>query len=553
MHAVYTLLIAGALALWPTPSAADQGSSDAWQQLDAFARERDRDELERRQRQLLAPAPASAPQASKAPGRCEPIQGLRLHGNRLLSDAQLRLSTAPYLAPCMSPAAINQVLEAITAQYVLAGYIGARPYRLAPREPGGPLQVLVVEGEVEAVEVTDPDLPLSLGNAFGTLPGKPLHLPTLERGLDQLNRLRVLDLTADLLPGQRTGGTRVRLTPLSHPPRAWPTVLLDNRGSASSGRNRALLTFNLDSPARWNDALVLGVQRTLPAGPNFNRSYFGGYSVPHGPWQLSLNAARYAYRSRSPAAHGAVVSQGSGTVYGAALERQLWRDRSSLYSTTLRATHKAIETYVQGRFSGLQSPTYNSLGLQLDALWSGHGQWNAQLLYSRGLGGWRADDGLPRQGPASPSATFGLWRTTLGHTRSGRVLGQRWHWGSQLGAQYTGATLPGPDQLYLSGDLSLRGFRDLPASFDRGAYWQNTLSLPRPLPMGLALVPRVGLDIAQGDGRLSQRGERLVGSALGASLSRGELAMSFDYHHPLYRRQGERPAGYWQLQLQARL
>ncbi|UFH48603.1 ShlB/FhaC/HecB family hemolysin secretion/activation protein [Pseudomonas sp. KNUC1026] len=363
----------------------------------------------------------------------------------------------------------------------------------------------------------------------------------------------MLDLAADIAPGERTGGTHVRLRPLSHPPRAWPTLLLDNRGSASSGRNRALLTFNLDSPARWNDALVLGLQRTLPAGPNFNRSYIGGYSVPRGPWQLSLNAARYAYRSRSPGAYGAIVSQGSGAVYAAALERQLWRDRSSLYSATLRATHKNVATYILGRFSGVQSPTYNSLGVQLDALWSSHGQWNAQVLYSQGLGGWRADDSLPLRDPASPSATFGVWRTSLGHTRSGRVLGQAWHWSSQLSAQYTRNTLPGPDQLNLPGDLSLRGFRDLPASFDRGAHWQNTLSLPRPLPMGFGLVPRLGLDLAQGDGRRGQRGERLAGSVVGASLNRGELALSLDYQHPLYRRQGERPGGYWQLQLQARL
>ncbi|UFH48602.1 POTRA domain-containing protein [Pseudomonas sp. KNUC1026] len=154
----------------PALATADQGTSDAWRQLEDFERQRGRDELERRQRQLLAPEPASPPQPSDTQGRCEPVQGLRLHGNQLIDEARLRQSAEPYMAACMPAAAINRVLEAITEQYVQAGYIGARPYRLASRELGGPLQVLVVEGQVESIEVTEPGLPLSLGNAFGTLP-----------------------------------------------------------------------------------------------------------------------------------------------------------------------------------------------------------------------------------------------------------------------------------------------------------------------------------------------------------------------------------------------
>lgn len=65
---------------------------------------------------------------------------------------------------------------------------------------------MIVEGFIESIEITDQGLPLSLGNAFpGTL-GRPLHLPDLEQGLDQLNRLRAYDLEMALLPGELQGG-----------------------------------------------------------------------------------------------------------------------------------------------------------------------------------------------------------------------------------------------------------------------------------------------------------------------------------------------------------
>lgn len=551
MHVALALPTLLSLALIPLAASASPGTTDAWRQIEAFDRQREREELERRQRQLVGDAPAAPDEAAPA-ARCEPVAGLAIGGNRLLGSTQLQRAARPSMASCMTPQAINHVLSAITAAYVEAGYIMARPYRLPPRAMGEPLRVWVLEGKVQSVEVQDPSLPLSLSNALGELPGQPLHLPTLERGMDQLNRLRVLDLASDLLPGDAPGDTRVRLRPLSYPPRAWPSLLLDNRGSLSTGRERAMLTFNLDSPLLLNDALLVGLQRSLPNGANFNRSYFTTYSLARGPWQLSFNTASFDYRSQFKARYSRLTTQGRGSVYGLALERQLWRNSSTLLSTTLRATHKATTTRLNGITLASQSPAYRTLGLQLDALWRHDGNWNAQLLYSQGLGGWRADDEFRWRQANAQSARFGLWRAGLGHAHGSALLGRPWLLSSQLTGQYTRHRLPVLDQLNLPGDYSLRGFRDLAASFDRGGYWQNTLSTPLPGRLGVTSSARLGMDMAIGDGRQARRGERLAGSSLGLNLRHGEVAVDLEYQHPLYRRSGALPPGYWQLQLQAR-
>lgn len=59
---------------------------------------------------------------------------------------------------------------------------------------------MIDEGYIESIELADQSLPVSLGGAFPHMLGQPLNLRDLEQGLDQLNRLRSLDLTADIAP-----------------------------------------------------------------------------------------------------------------------------------------------------------------------------------------------------------------------------------------------------------------------------------------------------------------------------------------------------------------
>ena len=52
--------------------------------------------------------------------------------------------------------------------------------------------------------------------------GEPLNLRDLEQGLDQLNRLRSVDLTADIAPGSQPGASRIILRSRGPGSRAGP-------------------------------------------------------------------------------------------------------------------------------------------------------------------------------------------------------------------------------------------------------------------------------------------------------------------------------------------
>ncbi|MBD1602483.1 ShlB/FhaC/HecB family hemolysin secretion/activation protein, partial [Pseudomonas typographi] len=357
---------------------------------------RERQERERRQRQLLQPpAPATPPPAQSEDTACRRVKGLRLHGNRLLSDKPLQQVAEPHLAPCMDARAINRLLGALTAAYVQAGYITARPYILPQPADDGALQVALLEGQVEALEITDPALPLSLENAFGEMIGQPLHLPTLERGLDQLNRLRVFDLAGDIRPGQQAGGSRVVLRPLSYPPRSWATLQVTNDGADPAARERLTAHYQRESPLGWNDRVVLGWGHSVARGRRFYRNAALHYQVPRGPWQLTVGLSGYRYRSDIERLRQRRSAAGGGGLKAMSLARELYRSQRAIVTATARLNHKHIDTYIGGRRLPLQSPRYGSADLELDLLWAGAANFNAQLRYSEGFGGWNAADGHP--------------------------------------------------------------------------------------------------------------------------------------------------------------
>lgn len=284
--------LALALMVHPTAWANDPATSQLREQQRTLQLQERRQRLERWQRRRQ-PGPVRVDPAppTRANSHCWPTAGLRLSGNRVLSNQQLEAVLRPLWRPCLSVDDVNTLLRAITDSYVQAGYPASRPYLAHRPQAGKPLAIVIVEGFVESIELAGADLPLSLRGAFPDLLGHPLYLPALEQGLDQLNRLRAYDLNADLLPGEIQSGTRVVIQPRRTGSRWHLDSRLDNRGSDLTGRHRLNLGLGLDSPLGLNDDLRLGVASTVFDAPGQSQGVNLYYSVPYGPWSLAVNAS----------------------------------------------------------------------------------------------------------------------------------------------------------------------------------------------------------------------------------------------------------------------
>ncbi|MHC6227070.1 ShlB/FhaC/HecB family hemolysin secretion/activation protein [Pseudomonas sp. X10] len=536
------------LLIAPLATANDPASQqlrDQQQQIQQLERQQRLQQWQRRAQPRESIDADAPPQQDQ---RCWPVSAVRLAGNRRLPGQKLEEALRPLIRPCMGVNDINQLLKAITERYVQAGYPTSRPFLAHSPQPGAPLDIQIVEGFVESVELADPELPLSLRGAFPELLGRPLYLPDLEQGLDQLNRLRAFDLGADLLPGQFEGGTRVVIQPRRVDPRWHLDSSYDNRGSPLTGRHRLGLGLGLDSPLGLNDYLRLSLTSTIAQAPGEARGLSIYYNIPYGPWTFGLNASRLSYRAPLPGGH--LAGNGESTFHGLSLERTLWRNQQGLLSATARLDRKQLVNRQAGQVTRLQSPTLTTLEMGLNLLWLENGLWNAYLGLSQGVNGLGADRNALSQ--SSPQPHFRKYRANLLHLRQGPV-NRPWRWQSELNLQYSSDPLPSIEQLWLSDDTAVRGFRQHSVAGATGAVWRNTLSypLPLPLPATVELRPHLGLDLGWARYTQASPGQRLAGAAAGLSLSFPGSRLRFDYQRALHA--SDKPhqdleTGFWVLE-----
>ncbi|MCO7631859.1 ShlB/FhaC/HecB family hemolysin secretion/activation protein [Pseudomonas guariconensis] len=540
-------LLSGLLAM-PQALADDPASQQLREQQRTLQQLEHQQRLQRwqqRERPSATPTPSSSPHEPDT--HCWPTPGVRLAGNQSLSTPALERTLRPLLRPCMGVADINRLLKAITERYVQAGYPTSRPYLARQPEPGEPLEIVIVEGFVESIELAGADLPLSLQGAFPDLLGHPLYLPDLEQGLDQLNRLRAYDVVADLSPGELQGGTQVLLGARQVSSRWHLDGRLDNRGSELTGRHRLNLSLGLDSPLNLNDDLRLSLVSTLFGAPGESRGASLYYSLPYGPWTFALNASEIAYRSPIP--HGRQVSSGNSRFLGMSAERVLWRNPQGMLSASARLDHKRLVNRITGVVAGVQSPTLTTLETGINLLWLDGGLWNAYLGIAQGLDGFGAD--RKAQGTLAPAPQFRKYRASLLHLRQGPAQ-RPWRWQSELNLQYSRDVLFAVEQQLLSDDSAVRGFRQYTVAGASTGVWRNTLSQPLPLslPYGLEVRPVVGLDLGWARLFHGQPSQRLAGAAVGVELSMPGSRLRLDYQHALYasdlpRRRLE--PGFWVL------
>ncbi|MFK3684777.1 ShlB/FhaC/HecB family hemolysin secretion/activation protein [Pseudomonas sp. NPDC088890] len=545
-----SLLACGAITLLTiAPTQADTASQQLRDQQQAQRQREQLQQLERWQRlQPITAHDDDEAASDTADNPCWAISGVRLAGNHKLATQTLQPTVQALSQPCMNIGDINQLLKGLTEHYVKAGYPTSRPYLARHPEHDAPLDIIVIEGFIESIELTDANLPLSLQGAFPDLLGQPLHLPDLEQGLDQLNRLRAYDLGIDLLPGQMQGGTRVLLQPRRVASPWHLDTRVDNRGSALTGRHRLNLGLGLDSPLGLNDDLRLSLLSTVLDAPGRSRGVNLYYSIPYGPWTFNLSASQMRYRAPIPQSH--LSSNGDSRVFGLGAERVLWRNQRGILSASNRLDRKQLVNRANSTVIAVQSPTLTTFEAGLNLLWLDHGLWNAYLGISRGLDWFGADRPFPQK--QAPRPDFFKYRANLLHLRQGPAH-LPWRWHSELALQYSPDVLPVVEQFQLSDDSAVRGFRQHSASGASAAVWRNTLSqaLPLNLAQPVQVRPTLGLDLGWSRFARSSTPQRLAGAAAGVELSLPQSRLRLDYQRALYA--SERPTsglerGFWVME-----
>lgn len=141
------------------------------------------------------------------------VERVDVEGNTIVSDDEMRRIVSPYEGRALSAEDLAVLVGRINEEYRKRGYLTSLAF-IPPQDlERGAITVKVLEGMIGDMEVT--------GNKYfkakviekriSENPGEPLNIPALEQELLRINRQEPYRLKATLLPGERTGETKIRL------------------------------------------------------------------------------------------------------------------------------------------------------------------------------------------------------------------------------------------------------------------------------------------------------------------------------------------------------
>ncbi len=453
---------------------------------------RRRQEEEFRRRQDAPPSGVEAPrlehQAPAPDAPCLEVKRVALSGATLLSERTLRSLCAPYENRCLTLADVTNLLRDITNAYIERGYITSRAFADPAQDEKGVLRVMVVEGTVEKIILNDGDADMYYRGrtAFPGLEGGPLNLRDIEQGLDQLNRLPSSDANMELVPGQRAGGTVVKVT---YPrKRSWRGGGgADNLGQSSTGQMQYNLFVEKDNlmgigdqfAAYWSeDARPLN-SSFYPERHNdgHNHSFSAFFSVPWGYWTFSGNFSRFTYDSTIHGMNARYSSSGETATNSMQIERVLHRDAEGKTSLAASLNNRSVDSWIES--TRLETGSYDLNTLVVTASHNRRifgGVASAGLSWTRGLDTFGATK-QKQHGHSVPQSLFDKYSASLSWYRplSVPMFGgdQRLYWSLSAQGQLTPDTLYGPERIQIGGYGSVRGFREDSIAGDQGAYVRN--------------------------------------------------------------------------------
>ncbi|MBJ2219758.1 ShlB/FhaC/HecB family hemolysin secretion/activation protein [Pseudomonas sp. MF7453] len=450
--------------------------------------------LEEQQRRLQElqdlPGKADKPQAPATPAdtRCFPIKTIELKGADSLPAPDRERLLKPYIGQCLGVSQLNELLKVITDYYLGKGRVTSRAYLPQQDLSTGHLQVLVVEGKLEALRsaegstVTDRELAM----AFPGKVGEALNLREIEQLVDQLNRLPSKQAQMELTPGKQIGGSDVVVKNTAQKP--WRASLSrNNDGQKSTGEQQWGAGLEWDSPLGLGDQLMLrGGHDAISDHQKTSKNTMLYYNLPWGWWNFSYTYSESDYRTYGVTDGFKYKQDGDNQNHQLRAERVIHRDDVSKTSVNVGLAHLRTNNYI---LDVRTAPSSNRLSeLQMGV---NHGRRmgsafvNLDLGMQSGIGllDAQAQDERDPAGRRQPNARYRKYTATVSYLQPFSLWGESFSFSSLATGQRSEDPLFSPQRMSLGGSASVRGFKDQLLTGDSGGYWRNEVRWARPVTL----------------------------------------------------------------------
>jgi len=450
--------------------------------------------LEEQQRRLQElqdlPGKAAKPEAPAAPAdtRCFPIKNIELKGADSLPASDRERLLKPYIGQCLGVAQLNELLKAITDYYLGKGRVTSRAYLPQQDLSSGHLQVLVVEGKLEALKsaegstVTERELAM----AFPGKVGEALNLREIEQLVDQLNRLPSKQAQMELTPGSQVGGSDVVVKNTAQKP--WRASLSrNNDGQKSTGEQQWGAGLEWDSPLGLGDQLMLrGGHDAVSDHQKTSKNTLLYYNVPWGWWNFSYTYSDSDYRALGYTDTFKFKQSGDNENHQLRAERVIHRDDVSKTSVNVGLAHLRTNNYINDAHLDTSSNRLSELQLGIN-----HGRRigsafvNLDLGMQSGIGllDAQSQDERDSLGRRQPNSRYRKYTATLSYLQPFSLWGESFSFSSLATGQRSEDILFSPQRMSLGGSASVRGFKDQQLTGDSGGYWRNEVRWARPVTL----------------------------------------------------------------------
>lgn len=270
---------------------------------------------------------------------CFVIKQIDWQGASRLSQQEIDKAVSGILNQCVSTAKLNAWRTNVQKTYAKQGLIFAQVQIPPQNIQAGRLTVRIEEGKVEAVRHLNTPPSRHHQEVLEKFVDHPMNVLTLDQALEQINRMPSMQSQAQLVPGNKVGGTVIELQHTKQKP--WRAqVSIDNRGPSETGRLRSVLQLEWDSLLGSNDTWFLSQINT-----SASRSSAMQVSAGQGFWSYGVQLSHSQYRQ--PPFFGLTLN-GQGGSAGFWAERVLQRTPQSVWTAAASIQHSQSRRYLSG-------------------------------------------------------------------------------------------------------------------------------------------------------------------------------------------------------------
>jgi hemolysin activation/secretion protein len=377
------------------------------------------------------------------------VNDIQVIGSSVFGDREFTPIVSPYEGRELGLAELRKVADAITNLYLEQGYITSRAVLSEQTVTGGIVQIRVIEGELESIQVEGTQrLASYVRDRVNLANRKPLSQVALE---SQLQLLRTDPLLSQIEASLRAGtgeGQSQLIVRVLEAPTISGRAFIDTHSPESVGIARTGVDLNYNNLLGLGDRLSLSASRNTSGGST-------AYSVTYGVPLNALNGtleARYlpsAFNLVEPAL-AALGIEGSSDTYELTYRQPIIRKPSEELALSLGFRHRTGETLISDVVIDSTRASVFQFGqdyLRRDRT----GAWGVRSQFNLGTG--LLDATVRDQGEAD--GQFFSW---LGQVQRAQVINRDNLLLLQGSLQLSADSLLGSDQFIVGGANSVRGY-----------------------------------------------------------------------------------------------